>query len=67
VEKNGSRCTEVPQREALDPAVRFVNEFDNFASFLAAAIAHEPSIGGQMAKMLARTVAYGRMFPNPKN
>jgi hypothetical protein len=35
----------VPQREALDAAVRLVNEFDEFPSFLAAAIAHESSIG----------------------
>jgi hypothetical protein len=41
----------VPQREALDPAIRFVNDFDKFPSFLSAAIAHKPSIGEYMANM----------------
>jgi hypothetical protein len=44
----------VAQREALDAAVRFVDEFDEFARFFSAAIAHEFSIGEGTANIGTR-------------
>jgi hypothetical protein len=57
----------VAPRKALDAAVRFVNEFDEFASFLAAAIAHESSIGEQRENTLTRTVNPWQNVPEPNN